>query len=115
MDGLLSDFKEVDKSLLGSKLAKKVEDKCLQFDAPDYLFEGANGMGAGHYVRQGMPYITAYGKALGLTRAEFLQLLKARASMGEKLDRMYWDHLEEFGDTDELNALKSIGLINEDS
>ena len=113
MKEIMGEVKAVDKSLLNPTLARKVENKNLTFDSPNYLFEGANGMGAGRYVRTGMPYITAYGKALGLTRVEFLELLKARATMGEKLDPMYWMHLEEFGDTEELNALKEIGLIDE--
>ena len=48
---------------LDEKLKKKFERLGLEYDSPDFLFEGANGMGGGHYVREGIPYITAYAKA----------------------------------------------------
>ncbi len=31
----------------------------------DHVLEMANGLGGGHYVRSGMGYLKAYGKALG--------------------------------------------------
>ena len=92
-------------TIIDKKLMKKVERLGIQVDEPDFLFEGANGMGGGHYMREGIPYITAYAKALKLSRKEFVLLLKERASMGERLSPMYYEHLMEYDCKKEMTEL----------
>ena len=100
-------------NVISKALGNKLEKLGIECDSPDFLFEGANGMGGGQLVRQGEPYLTAYANALSLSRKEFLLLLRERASMGERLHSMYYSHLIEYGLNSELNDLRETGVIDE--
>ena len=43
----------------------------------ELILEMSNGCGAGQYVRRGMPFLSAYAKALDLPRPAFVQALRA--------------------------------------
>ena len=43
----------------------------------ELIIEMGNGCGAGQYVRQGMPFLSAYAKALDLPRPALVQALRA--------------------------------------
>lgn len=40
------------------------------------IIEGGNGMGGGHYVREGLDFLDAYAKALGMSRDAFVHKLR---------------------------------------
>lgn len=40
------------------------------------ILEGGNGMCGGHYVREGVAFLTAYAKALGMSRRAFVHMLR---------------------------------------
>ena len=42
----------------------------------DLILEGGNGLGGGHYVREGVAFLNAYAKALGMSRRAFVHLLR---------------------------------------
>ena len=45
-------------------------------DDKDLILEAGNGMGGGHHVRDGVAFLTAYAKALGMSRRAFVHLLR---------------------------------------
>ena len=48
-----------------------------QETASPYLNVGSrNGLGGGHYVREGVAFLNAYAKALGMSRRAFVHLLR---------------------------------------
>lgn len=45
-------------------------------DSKDMLIEGGNGLGGGHYVRQGIPFLRAYALAYEIPYYIFIRILK---------------------------------------
>lgn len=64
----------------------------------DLILFMANGLGAGQYVRRGIPFLKAYALALEVSRESLVQLLrKAPGELGEYGEVMDDDELKELG------------------
>lgn len=85
-------------------------------DDKDLILEAGNGMGGGHYVRDGDEFLTAYAKALHMSRRAFVYLLRnapgtLEPSWHESMTPAELREIGEVEDADEPDEPLSKGAI----